>query len=562
MGGAAAGVVVLGLAQRASAGVSIGVFLETRLGAALLWRGAGLVLAVAGLAVARRGGRRRWRTGMGLVAAGAVVVVVAHVESGHAAARSWPLAMVGLQVVHAIAMTVWIGGLVALLVGLRRCGADSAHAAAARAVVDAGSAGAVGGAGAVVDAGSTGAVLDAGSAGAVLDAGSAGPGPGADAPRDIAAGVPRRGLGVRRPSRAEEPDPHEVRTAPVADTAAAAAARRFSAVAGAALGALVVTGVLRAIDAVGGWGPLFDSGYGQLLLVKSGLLLVLAGLGGINRFRHVPTSGRSLTGLRRVGTSELAVAAGVLLVTGLLTTSPSPDTARPPAAPSAVVLTTSDFGTTVRAALTVSPAQPGENRFTLALADYDSGDPVGADRVTARFALPAFEDASPSTLELSPIADRPGTFAASGTNLSLPGRWTIVLEIERGTDSLALPLELVTRTPPSPATVARAPGQPTIFTVAVAGGRSLQVYADPERPGPTQLHITFFTADGVEEAMGSATMTTDAGSGAATTTPRRLGPGHFVADVTAPSGRWPVAVTGITEAGDYLYTPFDMEIAP
>jgi nitrogen fixation protein FixH len=337
-----------------------------------------------------------------------------------------------------------------------------------------------------------------------------------------------------------------------ASSADVAVVRRYSAVAGVAIGVLAATGVVRAIDAVGGWAPLWDTGYGRLVLVKAGLLVVLAGLGAINRYRNV---GRSLTGLRRVGATELAVASAVFVVTGFLTTSPPPATAKV-SAPE-VVLTASDFGTTVKARLTVSPAQPGDNRFTLRLADYDSGQPVAADRVTARFALPAYPGASPSSLELAPTT--PGTFAASGTNLSLPGRWTVVLVIERGAGSLELTMELTTRTPPPPLSVARAPGQPTITTATLPGGSTLQTYVDPERPGPTELHLTFFTPAGTEEAVASAAVTagdTDA------PTPRRLGPGHFVVDVTAPSGPWPVEVTAVTAAGDYLYTPLDLEISP
>ena len=100
------------------------------------------------------------------------------------------------------------------------------------------------------------------------------------------------------------------------------------------------------------------------------------------------------------------------------------------------------------------------------------------------------------------------------------------------------------------------PGQPTIYSVALGQGRTVQVYADPEAPGPTELHATFFSAAGAEEPVDVATVTADG----ATTTPRRLGPGHFVADVDAPAGAWAVEVTGITPGGDYLYAPLTLEI--
>ena len=67
----------------------------------------------------------------------------------------------------------------------------------------------------------------------------------------------------------------------------ARAVRRYSTVAGVALVVVVTTGVTRAVNEVGGWARLVDTGFGRLVVLKSSLLLVLAGLGGINRFRNV-----------------------------------------------------------------------------------------------------------------------------------------------------------------------------------------------------------------------------------------------------------------------------------
>ena len=457
---AVVGVLALGLAQRSTTGASLGVFLQSRLGRSVLWRLAGVLVAGGGVALAARG--RRWRPGLGLVAAGTLGTIVAHVESGHAAAASPAWLATGLQTAHVVAMAVWIGGLAALLAGFGR-------------------------------------------------------------------------------GRGRDPE---------ADPEAESAARRFSAVAVVAVGTLVVTGVLRAIDEVDGWRPLVDSTYGRLVLVKGGLLVVIAALGAVNRYRHVPAAGRSLTGLRRVGTAEVTVALVVFAVTGLLTTSAPPATAE--VTDSAVVVTASDFGTTVRARLTASPGHAGPNRFTLRLTDYDTGEPVAAAHVTARFALPADSGVSPSTLHLLPTG--PGTFAASGTNLTLPGRWRVTMVIERGADSLELAVDLVTRTPPGLVTVT--PGQPTIYRVALGQGRTVQVYADPDVPGPTELHATFFDAAGAEEPVDEATVT----AAGATATPRRLAPGHFVADVDAPVGAWPVEVTAIAAGGDYLYAPLTLEM--
>lgn len=458
------GVVALAQAQRHTTGASIGDFLGAPLGRSVLWRGLGVAVAGFGLVVARRGSSRRWLVGSGLVAAGAVGVVVAHVHAGHAAATSWPWAMVGLQSAHFLAAGGWLGGLAALLVGVGR-----------------------------------------------------------------------------RP-----------------EAGATRAARRYSAVAGVALGVLVVTGVIRAIEEVGSWGLLLDTGYGRLITVKSGLVLVLGGFGALNHYRNVPAAGRSLRGLRRVGVAELAVAGGVFAVTGLLATAAPPARDRVPA-PSVVVVEGSDFATTMRVRLSASPAVAGENRFTVSVTDYDTGEPLSANRLSARFSLPANPAASETTVDF--LQGPVGTYSASGTNLALPGRWRVTVVVERGVDAVEVPLQLVTAKAASPVTESRTPGQLTIWDVALSQGRSLQIYTDPERPGPTELHATFFSGEGRELAVDSATVTTFSAGGTPTvSTPRRLGPGHFVADLDAPPGRWALEVTAITPGGDYFFIPLDLSM--
>ncbi len=74
-------------------------------------------LLVAALSFGPRGTRRL----MGALRATAVVLTVVLVATwppaGHAAATSWPLATLGLNLLHMLAMVVWLGGLVGLVVG-------------------------------------------------------------------------------------------------------------------------------------------------------------------------------------------------------------------------------------------------------------------------------------------------------------------------------------------------------------------------------------------------------------------------------------------------------------
>ncbi len=457
------GLAALTALQLDATGASLGTFLGARAGRAVMWQILGLVVAGAGLVAGKvglsGGTLGRWRAGMGLVAAGAVVVVVAHVEGGHAAAASWPWAMVSLQSVHAVAALGWLGGLAALLVTVARHPGEEATA----------------------------------------------------------------GL------------------------------RRFSLVALIAIGVVAATGVVRAIDEVGDWGSLVDSTYGRLVLAKASLLVVIAALGAVNRYRHVPAADASVRGLRRAGVTELAVAGAVLVVTGFLTTAPPPSGAG--TSPPRVVVTATDFGTTVRARLTVTPGAPGRNTFTVTVTDFDTGDPVPATGILARFALPTHTGLGETSLQLPP-SRTPGSFTAAGNNLSLPGRWRVTLVVEQGAGSVELDLEVAVPAALPPPSVAAAPGQPTVYTVDLNQGRSVQVYADPGTPGGNELHVTFFAADGTEEDVAGASV--DLGDGA-TSSPRRLGPGHFTADVDLAAGSATVEVTGITRGGDYLYAPIEIE---
>jgi len=146
----------------------------------------------------------------------------------------------------------------------------------------------------------------------------------------------------------------------VPDERKAMAVRRFSTGAGIALGLVAVTGILRAVDEVGTWSALFSTDFGRVVLLKVGLLIVLATLGAINRYRTVPVILKTLRGLRRVGGAELAVASLVLAVTGLLTGLAPPSLTRGAAAPaSSAEATASDYATSVRVHLEAMPGFPG-----------------------------------------------------------------------------------------------------------------------------------------------------------------------------------------------------------
>jgi len=325
----------------------------------------------------------------------------------------------------------------------------------------------------------------------------------------------------------------------------ARAARRYSTVAGVALALVVATGVTRAVNEVGGWARLVDTGFGRLVLLKSSLLLVLASLGGVNRFRNVPAVRVSLRGLRRVGTYELAVAAVVLTAAGLLVNLAPGGTPRAAAreAITRIHVTGADFGTTTRVTLDATPGTVGSNQFVVRVSDYDSGAPVSVDGIRLRFTPADRPDVGESVLELPRAA--PGRYVASGTNLSLDGRWKVTVLVPRGVQAVEVPLELTTSRPTQKVDVSRTPGLPTIYTVSLTGTGTVQIYLDPGKPGPNQLHVTFFDKRGGERPIDALSGTASGpGAGATALDLRRLTAGHFSADTNAAAGRWRYSITG------------------
>jgi copper transport protein len=233
--------------------------------------------------------------------------------------------------------------------------------------------------------------------------------------------------------------------------ARATGVRRYSTVAGIALFTVAGSGALRSVDEVGSWGRLLSTGFGQLVVAKIGVVMVLAGLGAINRFRNVRSSGRTVTALRRVSALEIGLAAGALLATALLqnlapvSTASAASGARPPAA---VAVYGADAGTTTRAALKIDPGPAGFNRFDVNLADYDSRAPVALAQVTLRFDLPGRPDIGASVLVL--VNKGRGDYQGQGGNLAVQGSWTVTILVQRDAGGIEIPLTVPTRDPASP----------------------------------------------------------------------------------------------------------------
>lgn len=345
------------------------------------------------------------------------------------------------------------------------------------------------------------------------------------------------------------------------------AVARFSLMAGLTLAVVVGTGVAREIDELGGFGnfgALFDTSFGIALLVKTGLVVVLIALGARNRYVNVPafaeTPERARSLVRTVG-AEVAIAVLVLGTTGVLSQFPPPADLRATSAerPATLVASGSDFGTTLKARLTVTPGTIGPNRFELGIADFDTGEPVAAGRVALRFSLPNHPEVG-STLELSRASA--GVWRAQGTQLAINGTWDVSAVIQESSTSTTVDLKVTPRRPPQDIEVSEQAGQPTLYTIQLGGGSSLQAYVDPGKAGTNNVHFTFFDASGGELAVEKPSAGATSPDGTVESLKlQRFTPGHFVANVELEPGRWEFDVAGTSKDGP-VSAYFSQTIAP
>jgi copper transport protein len=339
----------------------------------------------------------------------------------------------------------------------------------------------------------------------------------------------------------------------------AAQVRRFSLIAGIGLAAVAATGVLRAVDELGGWGKvleILDSSYGTVLAIKVGVALVLITLGAFNHYLNVPryaAAGR--VALRRTVGGELVLAAGIFALTGVLTGLPPAGGIHPDMAgrPASLVVVGHDFATTTRVRLEVTPGTVGPNRFVAQVADYDTDKPVPADRVTLGFSLAGTPDVG-SRLRLEHQPD--GSWAAQSTAIAIVGDWNVTVLVQDASGSTEVPLQIRPRVPPARIDVSRQAGQPDLYTITFSSGVQIQSYVDPGSPGINQFHVTAFDASGHELPLASARVHADGPNESAPLDMKRFSAGHFIANFDLVPGTWTFVIAVTARDGSELSARF------
>ena len=348
--------------------------------------------------------------------------------------------------------------------------------------------------------------------------------------------------------------------------------QRFSRWATVGILAVAVTGVVRAAFELHGPNELVTTDYGRLLLVKVALFAGLAGLGAINHFRNVPGGEPRLRAVRRLGALELLLGTTAIAVASMLVTTPPPtdfaagagavvpSPSATPAPRSGTTFKGADYATTVKVALTISPAAPGPASYDAQVVDYDTGAIVSATGVKLRFALPSRPDVGASTLTLQPSAA--GGWEAKGSNLSLTGMWTVTVVVTEPTTTVEVPIVVTAAPNTGPPDVNRMAGQPTLYTVHLEGGNQVQLYLDPFQPDLADLHITYFDASGKELQVNDIAVVAAEGDGAPTALPMSpIEPGHATAKVPIAAGvPINVFVSGTTDSGSTIV--FALTVTP
>ncbi len=212
---------------------------------------------------------------------------------------------------------------------------------------------------------------------------------------------------------------------------ASRAVPRFSLLAVVSVATLIVAGSLRGYQEVRAFHGLWDTTYGQLLLVKIALVLPLLGLGAYNNRYAVPRLKKQIASvveqrrfLRAAGT-ELAIMAVIVGVTAVLVTEP----------PAKASISAAKYATDtipigpLELNYLIDPAKTGPNVIHLYFYRPKSGFPASVDDAKMSATLPS-KNLGPLRIPLTRIV--PSHYTTSAGVFPEAGDWQVTFEIRRG----------------------------------------------------------------------------------------------------------------------------------
>jgi copper transport protein len=209
--------------------------------------------------------------------------------------------------------------------------------------------------------------------------------------------------------------------------------------AGLAISTVLLAGVVSALIEVGTPTALVRTSYGQILLVKVGLVAVILAVASLSRRGVQRAQGRRI---RKFVAVELAIAAVVLGFTAALTQTTPARTAETIAqAPQESIYETTVAGQLFKLRVQVDPAKPGDNQVHLWAYTLD-GQPLNVLEWKVTVALPAagIEPVDVPTLKIN------DSHVSGSTSLPQAGDWQLevtvrVSEIDQDTVTATVPVK-------------------------------------------------------------------------------------------------------------------------
>jgi copper transport protein len=193
---------------------------------------------------------------------------------------------------------------------------------------------------------------------------------------------------------------------------------------------LIAAGSLRGYQEVRAFHGLWDTTYGQLLLVKIGLVLPLLALGAYNNRFAVPRLKRQIASaieqrrFVRAAGAELAIMAAIVGVTAVLVTEPP---AKASVKAPKLISDTVPIGN-LEVNYTIDPAKAGSNEIHLYFFT-PKGEPANVDDAKLSATLQS-KGLGPVRIPLQRIV--PSHYTTPAGVFPQPGEWQVTLEARRG----------------------------------------------------------------------------------------------------------------------------------
>jgi copper transport protein len=207
---------------------------------------------------------------------------------------------------------------------------------------------------------------------------------------------------------------------------------RFSTLAVVSVAALLVAGVVNGYLEVRSWSALWETTYGQLLLVKVALVLPVLALGAFNNRFSVPRLRAGIASaidrrrFLRATAAELALVVCIVGVTAVLVAEPP---AKAQVAAEAGPVSQEAIVGPFHLELVVDPARTGTNQIHLYLLDHSTGQPAQVDEIRVAASLPA-AGIGPIRLQATPAG--PGHAVVTAATFPLVGDWRLRVDVRKG----------------------------------------------------------------------------------------------------------------------------------